>query len=79
MAAAPLNVTAVAPVKFVPVMVTEVPTAPLVGVNELMAGGTMTVKLLTLDSVPPEVVTAIEPVLAPDGTVAVTCVPEFTV
>ena len=38
-AAVPLNVTAVAPVKLVPVMVTEVPGGPLVGLNELIVGG----------------------------------------
>ncbi len=34
----PLNVTLVAPVKFVPVMVTDVPTGPLVGENEEIVG-----------------------------------------
>lgn len=37
-AVVPLNFTAVAPVKPVPLMVTAVPTAPLVGENELMTG-----------------------------------------
>ena len=38
----------------------------------------MTVKLVELDAVPPGVVTAIFPVVAPTGTVAVICVSEFT-
>jgi hypothetical protein len=40
----PLNFTAVAPVKFVPVIVTVVPTGPDVGVKEEMVGeGSVTV------------------------------------
>ena len=39
----------------------------------------MTVKAVALVAVPPGVVTAIFPVTAPVGTVAVTCVSEFTV
>jgi hypothetical protein len=38
-AAIPLNLTAVAPVKFVPVMVTLVPLGPLVGVKLVTVGG----------------------------------------
>jgi hypothetical protein len=34
----PLNATAVAPVKFVPLIVTLVPTGPLVGVKSVIAG-----------------------------------------
>jgi len=37
-AATPPNFTEVAPPKFVPLIVTEVPTGPLVGLNELMVG-----------------------------------------
>ena len=66
----PLNVTLVAPVKLVPVIVTEVPTGPLVGVKLVMAG--VTVNVPELDAVPPAVVMPIRPVLAPLGTVAVT-------
>jgi hypothetical protein len=77
-AATLLNVTAVAPVKFVPVIVTDVPTAPNVGVNEVIVGGG-TVKLVRLDPVPPGAVTLIGPVVAVAGTVAVICVAEFTV
>ena len=37
-AAVPLNATAVAPVKLLPVIVTAVPGAPLDGVNDVIAG-----------------------------------------
>ena len=41
-----MNATAVAPVKFVPVIVTAAPTAPVVGLKLLIAGvGPTTVKL----------------------------------
>jgi hypothetical protein len=66
----PLNVRLVAPVKLVPVIVTEVPTGPLVGLKLLMVG--VTVNVPELDAVPPAVVMPILPVLAPLGTVAVT-------
>jgi hypothetical protein len=39
----------------------------------------ITVKTVELVAVPPGVVTAIFPVMAPIGTVAVTCISEFTV
>ena len=67
----PLKVTAVAPVRFVPVMVTLVPIGPLVGLKLVMVGEPMTVKLVALGAVPPGAVTAIAPVVAPAGTVAV--------
>ena len=68
-ASVPLKITAVAPVKLVPVMVTTVPTGPLVGVNELIVGGeVVTVKLLALVAAPAVVVTRIGPVVAPVGT-----------
>src|SRR5207247_896685 len=71
LALVPLKVTAVAPVKFVPLIVTVVPTGPLVGVKLVMVGGlAVTVKLLELVAVPPEVVTLSGPVVAPLGTVA---------
>ena len=69
-ALAPLNATAVVPVKLVPLMVTLVPTGPLVGVKSVIVGGLITVKLLALVAVPPGVVTLIVPVVAPVGTVA---------
>ncbi len=81
----PLNLTEVVvnpvPLKFEPLIVTEVPTGPEVGENELIvgAGGLVTVKLPELVAVPPGVVTLILPVVAPDGTVAVILVGEFTV
>ena len=69
-AAVPLNATAVAPVKFVPLIVTLVPTGPLVGAKLVMVGAAMTVKLVALVAVPPGVVTLSGPVVAPVGTVA---------
>jgi hypothetical protein len=70
--------TVVAPVKFVPVIVTDVPTGPLWGVKLVMVGGDITVKSVLLVAVPPGVVTATRPVVAPEGTVARICIP-FTV
>ena len=74
-AVTPLNVTPVTPVNPVPLMTTEVPTAPDVGLNEVMCGST--VKDAPVVAVPPAVVTAIAPVAAPAGTVAV-ILPEFS-
>ena len=42
----PLNVTVVAPVKFVPLIVTLVPTGPLVGVKLVIVGALTTVTLM---------------------------------
>ena len=71
LAPTPLNVTAVAPLKFVPVIVTLVPAGPLVGVKLVIVGGlAVTVKVLALVAVPPAVVTLTGPVVAPVGTVA---------
>ena len=70
-AAVPLNRTAVAPVKFVPLIVTLVPAGPLVGVKLVIVGAlAVTVKLLALVALPPGVVTLSGPVVAPAGTVA---------
>jgi hypothetical protein len=71
-----LNFTLVAPVKFVPVIVTAAPTTPLVGVKLEIVGvaGTVTVKLPAEVAVPFGVVTLILPVDAPLGTVVVICV-----
>ena len=66
----PLNRTAVAPLKFVPLIVTLVPTSPLVGVKLVIVGGDSTVNALELVAVPPGVVTLIDPVVAFAGTVA---------
>ena len=70
-AAVPLNLTADAPVKFVPLIVTLVPTGPLVGVKLVIVGAlALTVKLVALVAVPAGVVTLTGPVVAPAGTVA---------
>src|SRR5258707_12742916 len=71
-AAVPLNVTVLDPwvaPKFVPVIVTEVPTGPDVGLRLVMLGGPAadTVKLTPLLAVPPTVTTTL-PVVAPVGT-----------
>ncbi len=67
----PLSLTEVAPLKFVPVMVTVTPTPPLPGEKLLIAGVRLTVKSVALVAVPAAVVTAMRPVVAPAGTVAV--------
>jgi hypothetical protein len=67
---APLNLTADASWRFVPLIVTDVPTGPLVGLKLLMVGPDVTMKLLPVCAVPSGVVTEIGPVVAPDGTVA---------
>jgi len=72
-AVVPLNLTAVAPVRFVPAIVTVAPTAPVVGEKLVTVGTTdvATVKLLVDVAVPTGVVTEIFPVVAVPGTVAV--------
>jgi len=65
-----LKVTEVAPLKFVPLMVTVVPTGPVVGAKPVIVGGLTTVNALELVAVPPGVVTLSGPDLAPAGTVA---------
>ena len=67
LAVIPLNRTAVAPVKLVPVIVTLTPTAPLVGVKLVIVGGTR--KFVALVAVPEGVVTLSGPDVAPAGTV----------
>jgi hypothetical protein len=74
----PLNATAVAPEKFVPLIVTELPAWPLCGEKPVIVGGLTTVKLLPLVPVPAAVVTLIGPVVAPAGTVAVIAVADAT-
>ena len=70
-AAVPLNVTVLVPCvapKFVPVIVTEVPTGPDVGLRLVMLGAAVvTVKLTPLLAYPPTVTTTF-PVVAPLGT-----------
>jgi hypothetical protein len=64
----PLKLTAVAPVKLVPVSVTVEPIGPDVGVNDVIVGaGAVTVKELVV-VVPKLLVTVIVPVVAPEGT-----------
>jgi hypothetical protein len=67
---APLTV----PLKFVPVILTDVPTGPKAGVKVVIvgAGAVTTVKLVALVRCPAAVYTWIGPVVAPDGTTAVT-------
>ena len=69
----PLKRTAVAPVKFVPLILTEVPIGPLVGLNDVIVGApvAVTVKFVELVAVPSGLATAIGPVVAPAGTVVV--------
>jgi len=62
------NVTFVPCVNPVPVIVTAVPTSPLVGVKPLMVGSTL--KVCGLVNVVAPVVTVTGPVSAPAGTVA---------
>jgi hypothetical protein len=69
-AAVPLKVTVLVPwvePKFVPVIVTEVPTGPEVGERLVMLGGPETVKVTPLLATPPTVTTTL-PVVAPVGT-----------
>ena len=77
------NLTAVAPVKLVPVTVTEVPPAvgPAVGDIALTVGTPMKVNWSAADvaDVPPAVVTVISTVPVPAGEVAVMEVAELTV
>ena len=81
-AVTPLNFTAVAPERFVPVIVIDVPTGPEVGVNEVMVGLAQlppTVKVPVLCAeVPLLFVTVSFPVKAPAGTAARTWVFEST-
>src|SRR5207302_1236223 len=73
------NCTAVAPMKFVPLIVTLAPAGPLPGAKLVIVGGLSTVKLPELLAEPPGVVTLIGPLEAPAGTVAVIVVAELTV
>src|SRR3989442_6278702 len=75
----PLTVTAVAPAKSVPLMVTLIPIGRIGGVKLVIVAGLIIVKLLALVAVPPSVATVMDPVVAPAGTVARTVVAESTV
>ena len=70
-AVVPLKVTVLVPwdaPKFVPEIVTGVPTGPDVGFNvEIEGGGTVTVNVTPLLAIPPTVTTTL-PVVAPAGT-----------
>src|SRR5678815_3030633 len=69
-AVVPLNVTVLVPCvapKFVPVIVTEVPTGPEVGDRLVMLGAAPTVKVTPFEATPPTVTTTL-PVVAPLGT-----------
>jgi hypothetical protein len=69
----PFKRTAFTPVNRFPLTVTAVPTFPLVGEKLLIVGPLpLTVKFEELVAVPAPVVTVILPVVAPEGTVAVT-------
>ena len=71
-AVVPLNVTVLVPCvepKFVPVIVTDAPTAPDVGLRLVIVGVASTVKLDPLLATPPTVTTTF-PVVAPAGTFA---------
>ena len=57
--------------KFVPVIVTEDPTEPLVGLKLLMVGGGVYMKFVELVAVSPFTVTDIAPVVVPTGTLQV--------
>lgn len=75
----PLNLTAVIPEKFVPVIVTVEPTGPLAGVKPVIVGVPVTTKSAALVPVPFPFVTVILPVVAPVGTVVVIWESELTV
>jgi len=65
-----LKLTLLVVLRLVPVIVTALPTGPLVGLKPLIVGGLITVKLVLLVVLPPGVVTLIGPLVAPVGTVA---------
>ncbi len=75
-ASTPLNLTLETPLKFVPNIITDVPTMPLVGLKPLMAGVAIIVNDVALVITPPGEVTLIGPLVAPAGTVALICVSE---
>ena len=74
----PPILTDVVPVKFVPVMLIIVPTAPFVGVNEVMVGDGIKVKVPSLLAIPSGVVALIIPEV-PFATTAETVVELTTV
>src|SRR6266545_4311450 len=81
-AGVPWKATERTPTKFVPLIVTRVPTGPEVGENDVIVGApgpATTLNAFTLAAVPTWVVTAIGPVVAPTGTVAMIWVGPSTV
>jgi hypothetical protein len=75
-----LKATAPAPLKPLPVIVTADPGGPLPGAKlVIVGGGAVTVKFALLVPVPLGVVTAIDPLVAPAGTVALIWLSEATV
>ncbi|MDQ6801166.1 MAG: hypothetical protein M3041_10045 [Acidobacteriota bacterium] len=74
----PLNFTAVAPLKFVPEILTEIPTGPDKGKNVVIVGGAMVTVNAGPVPVPAAVVTVTGPVVAPAGTVVAICVSLLT-
>jgi hypothetical protein len=81
LALVPLNFTAVVPVRFVPLIVTDVPTVPLAGENDETVGACVAAVTLKLDALvaePPGVVTLIGPDDTPDGTAATIDVADVT-
>jgi hypothetical protein len=75
--AVPLNVTMLVPCvapKFIPAIITEVPTAPDIWLTLVMLGGAVTVKFTPLLATPPTVTMTL-PVVAPLGTGTVILVP----
>ena len=80
-AVVPLNRTVLVPCvapKFVPVIVTDAPTAPLVGERLVNVGGSVTVNVTPLLATPPTVTTTL-PVVAPVGTGTTMLVPDHDV
>lgn len=75
-ASVPLNFAAVAPVKLVPVIVTTVPAAPDVGLNEAMAGEVVVKQVSLVIGVVLETI-VMGPLLAPPGTAVVISVAEM--
>ena len=68
-----MNTTEVAHPKFVPVMTTLDPTAPVLGANDVIVGtpAAATMKFVVLTVLPDGASTAIVPLVAPAGTVVV--------
>lgn len=67
-AGAPPKLTYVVPLRFVPVIVTSVPSGPEVGVNEVIVGGRKTETVAEEMTLPPAVVNVTLPDVAPVGT-----------